>query len=134
MKNLLLALTLTAFASAPLVHADEASEQDPSGKWHGQKPNILWIMIEDWSTDLSCYGTPGVHTPNIDKLASDGIRFERAYTTSPVCSTSRSAMMTGFHQNYIGANQHRTGKKKPRPYGIKPIPNAQFCVKKGSVK
>ena len=80
-------------------------------------------MIEDWSTDLSCYGTPLVHTPNIDKLAADGIRFERAYTTSPVCSTSRSAMMTGFHQNYIGAHQHRTKNKKPLPYGIKPIPH-----------
>lgn len=101
--------------------ADEASQQDAAGTWQGQKPNILWIMIEDWSTDLSCYGTPGVQTPNIDKLASEGLRFERAYTTSPVCSTSRSAMMTGFHQNYIGASQHRTGNKKPLPYGIKPI-------------
>jgi arylsulfatase A-like enzyme len=128
MKKFFLALTLTVFALAPLVHADEASEQDPSGKWHGEKPNILWIMIEDWSADLSCYGTPGVHTPNIDKLASDGIRFERAYTTSPVCSTSRSAMMAGFHQNYIGANQHRTGGKKPLPYGIKPIPNLLEAV------
>jgi hypothetical protein len=47
MKKLLLALTLTVFALAPLIHADEASEQDPSGKWHGEKPNVLWIMIED---------------------------------------------------------------------------------------
>lgn len=103
--------------------ADEASLQDPEGKWHGQKPNILWIMIEDWSTDLSCYGTPLVETPHIDRLAEQGIRFERAFTTSPVCSTSRSAMMTGFHQNYIGAHQHRTADKKPLPYGIKPIPH-----------
>lgn len=103
--------------------ADDASLQDATGKWHGEKPNILWIMIEDWSVDLSCYGTPLVHTPNIDKLAAEGVRFERAYTTSPVCSTSRSAMMTGFHQNYIGAHQHRTKDKKPLPYGIKPIPH-----------
>jgi hypothetical protein len=94
MKKLLLALTLTVFALAPLIHADEASEQDPSGKWHGEKPNVLWIMIEDWSADLSCYGTPGVHTPNIDKLASDGIRFKRAYTTSPVCPTASSRSRT----------------------------------------
>ena len=87
------------------------------------RPNILWITIEDWSNDLSCYGTPGIHTPNVDKLASEGIRYETAFTTSPVCSTSRSAMMTGFHQNYIGAHQHRTYDKQPLPYGIKPIPN-----------
>lgn len=86
------------------------------------RPNILWITIEDWSPDLSCYGTKGIHTPNVDKLAAEGIRYKTAFTTSPVCSTSRSAMMTGFHQNYIGANQHRTKDKKPLPHGIKPIP------------
>lgn len=87
------------------------------------RPNILWITIEDWSPDLSCYGTKGIHTPHVDKLASEGIRYETAFTTSPVCSTSRSAMMTGFHQNYIGAHQHRTDDKKPLPYGIRPIPH-----------
>ncbi|TWT29281.1 sulfatase family protein [Blastopirellula retiformator] len=87
------------------------------------RPNILWITIEDWSPDLSCYGTKGIETPHVDKLASQGIRYERAFTTAPVCSSSRSAMMTGFHQNYIGAQQHRTNDKKPLPYGIRPIPH-----------
>lgn len=87
------------------------------------RPNILWITIEDWSPDLSCYGTKGIHTPHVDKLASEGIRYQWAFTTSPVCSTSRSAMMTGFHQNYIGAHQHRANTKKPLPFGIKPIPH-----------
>ncbi|MDB4474055.1 sulfatase [Opitutaceae bacterium] len=88
-------------------------------------PNILWITIEDWSADLSCYGTKGMHTPHVDQLAAEGIRFETAFTTSPVCSTSRSAMMTGFHQNYIGANQHRLllSQKEPLPHGIQPIPH-----------
>ncbi len=88
-----------------------------------RRPNILWITIEDWSPDLSCYGTKGIQTPNVDKLASEGIRYETAFTTAPVCSTSRSAMMTGFYQNYIGAHQHRTDDKKPLPYGIRPIPH-----------
>ncbi|TWT80794.1 Sulfatase [Planctomycetes bacterium CA13] len=88
-----------------------------------ERPNILWIAIEDWSPDLSCYGTKGIHTPHVDKLAAEGIRYTAAFTTSPVCSTSRSAMMTGFHQNYIGANQHREYNKKPLPHGIKPIPH-----------
>ncbi len=86
------------------------------------RPNILWIMIEDWCPDLSCYGTKGIQTPNVDKLASEGIRYTRAFTTAPVCSPARSAMMTGFHQNYIGANQHRTKDKKSLPHGIKPLP------------
>lgn len=87
------------------------------------RPNILWITIEDWSPDLSCYGTKGIHTPHVDGLAAEGIRYERAFTTSPVCSTSRSAMMTGFHQNYIGAHQHRTDNKQRLPNGIRPIPH-----------
>lgn len=94
-----------------------------TGVGAADKPNILWITIEDWSPDLSCYGTPGLHTPHVDKLASEGIRYEAAFTTSPVCSTSRSAMMTGFHQNYIGANQHRENDKQPLPHGVKPIPH-----------
>ena len=109
MKYLSLTLGIAALLATPAPAAE--------------KPNILWITIEDWSPDLSCYGTKGIHTPHVDKLASEGIRYETAFTTSPVCSTSRSAMMTGFHQNYIGAHQHRTDDKKPLPYGIRPIPH-----------
>ncbi|MFT5127226.1 MAG: N-sulfoglucosamine sulfohydrolase [Rhodothermales bacterium] len=97
-------------AVAPLIHAAE-------------RPNILWISIEDWSPDLSCCGTKGMHTPHVDKLARQGIRYETAFTTSPVCSTSRSAIMTGFHQNYIRANQHREHNKQALPRGIQTIPH-----------
>lgn len=111
MKIHLLSLVLTGLSLLPA----GAQSTDPA------RPNIIWMMIEDWSTDLSCYGTKGVNTPNIDQLAKDGIRYTQAFSTAPVCSASRSAMMTGFHQNYTGANQHRTADKKPLPYGIKPI-------------
>lgn len=87
------------------------------------RPNILWITIEDWGPDMGCYATPGVQTPHVDKLASQGVRYQWAFTTSPVCSTSRSAMMTGYHQNFIGAHQHREYNKQPLPHGIKPIPH-----------
>lgn len=88
-----------------------------------QKPNIVWIMMEDWGYQLSCYGEPGISTPNIDKFASEGIRYTNSFATAPVCSPSRSAMMTGFHQNYIDANQHRTkdSEKKFLPDSIKPF-------------
>ena len=108
---------LVSFVSSMLI------SEEVVGQTSGARPNILWITIEDWSADLSCYGTKGIDTPHVDKLASEGIRYERAFTTSPVCSTSRSAMMTGFHQNYIRANQHREHHKQPLPHGIKPIPH-----------
>ena len=89
-----------------------------------ERPNVVWIMLEDWSTDLGCYGTKGIQTPVCDKLASEGIRYTNAFCTAPVCSSSRSAMFTGFHQNYIGAHQHDVppADRKPLPYGIKPLP------------
>lgn len=80
-----------------------------SKKREKQKPNIVWIMLEDWGYQLSCYGEQGIHTQNVDQIAADGIRFTNSFCTAPVRSPSRSAMITGFHQNYIGANQHRTG-------------------------
>jgi N-sulfoglucosamine sulfohydrolase len=107
---------------AVLLHAAETNVPSISASFQ-DRPNILWICIEDWSPDLSCYGTKGIHTPHVDKLASEGIRYEWAFTTSPVCSTSRSAMMTGFHQNYIGAHQHREHSKQPLPHGVRPIPH-----------
>ena len=71
------------------------------------KPNILWLIAEDLGPELTCYGTPQVWTPNIDRLASQGVRYTRAYTTAPVCSASRSAFMTGMYQTTIGAHNHR---------------------------
>ncbi|MEM9701825.1 MAG: sulfatase [Planctomycetota bacterium] len=100
-----------------------AEETDGPSAVTDERPNILWITIEDWSADLSCYGTKGIETPHVDRLAAEGVRYTRAFTTAPVCSPSRSAMMTGFHQNYIRAHQHRTVEKKPLPHGIRPTPH-----------
>jgi len=72
------------------------------------QPNILWIIGEDVSQDLNCYGEHLAHTPNLDKLAMGGMRFTNAFTTAPVCSASRSALMTGMYQTSIGAHNHRS--------------------------
>lgn len=73
-----------------------------------QKPNILWLIAEDMGPHLSCYGTKEVWTPNLDKMAKEGVLYTRAYTTAPVCSPSRSAFMTGMYQTTIGAHNHRS--------------------------
>lgn len=72
------------------------------------RPNILWLIAEDFGVELGCYGTKEVFTPNLDRLAADGVRFTRAFTTAPVCSPSRSAFMTGMYQTTIGAHHHRS--------------------------
>ena len=73
--------------------------QSPSEK----KPNIIWLMAEDMSLDLACYGMPAVKTPNLDKMASDGVRFDNCFVTNPICSPSRSSMMVGVNQLKINA-------------------------------
>jgi arylsulfatase A-like enzyme len=72
------------------------------------RPNILWLIAEDFGPHLSCHGTREVWTPNIDALARAGVRYDRFFTTAPVCSPSRSAFMTGMYQTTIGAHNHRS--------------------------
>ena len=77
------------------------------------QPNVLWIYGEDLSPDLGCYGTPAVATPNIDRLAEEGTLFSNAYVTCPVCSPSRSALITGTYQTHFDAHNHRSNRDKP---------------------
>jgi arylsulfatase A-like enzyme len=89
------------------------------------RPNILWFVIDDMSANFSCYGEKAIETPNVDKLAAEGLLFSKAYATSPVCSTFRTALITGMYQNSIGAHHHRSGRGKHRiqlPDGVHPIP------------
>jgi arylsulfatase A-like enzyme len=91
----------------------------------GARPNLLWIVVDDMSADFSCYGESLVETPHVDRLAAEGIRFTRAFVTAPVCSSSRSAMITGCYQTSIGAHHHRSGRGQHRirlPEGVAPLP------------
>jgi arylsulfatase A-like enzyme len=72
------------------------------------RPNILWLIAEDLGPHLGCYGTKEVWTPHLDRLAAEGMRYTRCFTTAPVCSPSRSAFMTGMYQTTIGAHNHRS--------------------------
>lgn len=85
------------------------------------RPNILWILGDDLGAELGCYGDPAAQTPNLDRLAGEGVRFTRFYTTAPVCSSSRSAFMTGMYAQSINAHQHRTEQpdKRALPSGVR---------------
>jgi N-sulfoglucosamine sulfohydrolase len=95
-------LTMTAAACSPIFAGATASVAP------AQRPNILWLIAEDLGTELGCYGTKEVWTPNLDKLAASGMRYTRAYMVAPVCSASRSAFNTGMYQIAIGAHNHRS--------------------------
>lgn len=90
-----------------------------------KRPNILWIVVDDMSANFSCFGEKTIQTPHVDRLAEEGVRFSRAYATSPVCSTFRSAMITGMYQTSIGVHHHRSGRGDHSiqlPDGVRPVP------------
>ncbi|MFK7821892.1 MAG: sulfatase [Planctomycetaceae bacterium] len=79
------------------------------------RPNILWISCEDISPNLGCYGDPHASTPNLDKLATEGARFTRAFTHAPVCAIVRSGIITGVYPVSIGS-QHMRSNIVPPPH------------------
>lgn len=72
------------------------------------RPNVLWILGDDLGCELSCYAYRPVRTPNMDRLANEGVRFTQFHTTAPVCSASRSAFNVGLYQTTTGTHNHRS--------------------------
>ena len=84
------------------------------------RPNIIYIMCDDMGYgDLGCYGQPYISTPNIDRMARDGMRFTQAYAGAPVSAPSRACMMTGQHSGHteVRGNKEYWADSKPVFYG-----------------
>ncbi|MFY8200569.1 MAG: sulfatase-like hydrolase/transferase, partial [Pirellula staleyi] len=93
MKRLLsVALTLLTF----LLNATRAEI------FADQRPNVLFLISDDLNNMLGCYGHPLVKTPNIDRLAARGLRFDKAYCSFPLCGPSRNSLLTGLYPNSTG--------------------------------
>ena len=99
---------------ACLVGALEAAER---------KPNILWLIGENLSHDLGCYGASNVRTPNLDRLAKEGVRYTCAFATNPACAPSRSAFFTGMYQTTTDTHHMRSHRNDDfrLPAGVRPI-------------
>jgi arylsulfatase A-like enzyme len=88
-----------------------------------KRPNILWLITDNCNLDFGCYGRQNVHTPHIDELATQGMRFTRVFSTAPVCAPSRSAFMTGMYQTSVGLQHfpdHRDDGFR-LPEGVRPL-------------
>lgn len=90
------------------------------------QPNILWIFLEDTAPLLSSYGTTLISTPNIDSLAQQGVLYKNVYMPAPVCSASRSSIITGVMSTTTGTHNHHSSRTKESgiylPDGLKTIP------------
>lgn len=77
-------------------------------KTETEKPNFIFIVSEDNSAFLGCYGDPYANTPNLDNLASDGIMYTNAFAAAPVCAPSRSSLITGMYASSLGSHHMRS--------------------------
>jgi len=82
-----------------------------------ERPNVLWITCEDISANLGCYGDSYARTPNLDKLASEGVLYTNMYATAPVCAPARSCIITGVHAGSLGTQNLRAFMEIPDQLG-----------------
>ena len=97
---------LSAFLGLCLTGTSHGQVNDQSSP--PKRPNILWISTEDMSPHLGCYGDKTARTPNLDRLASQGIRFTNVFTTAAISAPVRAALITGMYQTSIGCMHMRT--------------------------
>ena len=90
---------------------------------HATPPNFVWIIADDMSPDTGAYGLKDVSTPNLDRLAAEGRRFQRAYASAPVCSASRSAFILGCYQTTTGLHPHDAENPQPLPAPYRHLPD-----------
>lgn len=95
------------------------------GEASSKKPNIIFIMADDLGYGhLGCYGQKHIQTPNIDRMAAEGMRFTQHYAGSSVCAPSRCVLMTGLHSGHA----YIRNNSEVQPEGQLPIPAETVTV------
>ena len=114
----LLATALLSVFGLGTAHAKDAAadlttvNSDPAG---AEKPNILFIVIDDLRPEIGAYGVERAKTPNMDRLAANGVMFSRAYVQQAVCGPSRASFLTGMRPDSIGITDNRTRFREQKP-------------------
>jgi len=94
---------------SPATGTARAATEPPGGK----RPNILWLSAEDISPTLGCYGDAYADTPNLDRFAGQGVRYDSAFTHAPVCAPARSGIITGMYHTTLGTSWMRCSGVPP---------------------
>ncbi len=107
------------FCCAVILFAADICAAEP------RRPNVVLILCDDLGyAELGCYGQKKIRTPNIDRLAREGIRFTQYYSGSPVCAPSRCVLLTGKHSGHAAVRNNR----EVRPEGQHPLPKSEITL------
>ena len=87
-----------------------------SSSFAAERPNVLWLTAEDMSPNLGCYGDTDAITPRLDAFAKEAVRFDHAFSTAPVCSPSRSCLITGMFATSLGTQRLRSAFPIPSEF------------------
>lgn len=124
-KNFLWVAILACIAISCSDKKDQKSTSQVELKTKKATPNIIYILADDLGYgDLSCYGQEKFETPNIDRLAAQGMLFTQHYSGSTVCAPSRSALLTGMHTGHTAIR----GNREIKPEGQYPIPDSTYTL------
>ncbi|QGY44303.1 sulfatase-like hydrolase/transferase [Maribellus comscasis] len=109
----------------PILFSCQNKPQKTGDETTNSQPNIVYILADDLGYgDLGCYGQSRFQTPNLDKMASEGMLFTQHYAGTTVCAPSRSSLMTGQHTGHTPIR----GNKEVQPEGQWPIPDGTFTI------
>jgi uncharacterized sulfatase len=123
MRSLLIGLMTVGLSLGVVVGAQPCAEVSTK-----TRPNVVWIVGEDLGTELGCYGDGNAITPNLDRLACEGVRFTRAFTHAPVCAPSRSGLITGRYPTSIGSHHMRSNLLRPPPMFTELLRKAGYTI------
>lgn len=116
----------TLIMSLSVLTAGAIEQSDKENTQLKKRPNILWIYIEDQNNWNNAYGDFTVDTPTIKNFADTGVRFNNTMQPAPVCSATRSALVTGKYQTTLGVHEHRSNRSSYNgiflPKGYKTVP------------
>ena len=100
-----------------------------TGILQGERLNVLMIAVDDMRPELGCYGSEQVKSPNIDRLASSGMIFERAYCQQAICGPSRASLLSGLRPDSVGIHGNHAHYRDVNP-GVVTLP--QFFKKEAT--